>query len=91
LIEYRAIVKLREIEGLSSFLSIGRAKAETVLKLNTKRRGRTIVVAVGGATVTTAVFTWQGKTDVTIVLLLLFVLKAIIMGGLFMRRLALAS
>lgn len=40
---------------------------------------------------TTVIFTWQGETDVTTMLLLLFGLTAISVGGLSMGRLALAS
>ncbi len=36
--------------------------------------------------VTTAIFTWQGKSDLTTMLLLLFGLAAILVGALFMGR-----
>jgi hypothetical protein len=36
--------------------------------------------------VTTAIFVWQGKSDVISVLLLLFGLAAIFMGALFLGR-----
>jgi len=36
--------------------------------------------------VTTAIFTWQGKSGLTSVLLLLFGLVAIIVGALFLGR-----
>jgi hypothetical protein len=36
--------------------------------------------------VTTAIFVWQGKSDVTGVLLLLFGLTAILVGALFLGR-----
>ena len=54
--------------------------------MNKKRLGQTIVIVVGGVMVTTAIFVWQGKSDVTSVLLLLFGLAAILLGALFLGR-----
>ena len=71
---------------MAIFLDSGQGKDETGLKLNKKRLGQTIVVVAGGVMVTTAIFTWQGKSGLTSVLLLLFGLVAIIVGALFLGR-----
>ena len=68
------------------FPGSGQGKDETGLKLNRKRLGQTIVVVAGGVMVTTAIFVWQGKSDINSVLLLLFGLAAILVGALFMGR-----
>ena len=71
---------------LHPFSGSSQGKDETGLKLNKKRLGQTIVVVAGGVMVTTAIFTWQGKSDLTAVLLLLFGLMAILVGALFLGR-----
>jgi hypothetical protein len=78
-----------EVEGIEaspSFPGSGRGKDETGLKLSRKRLGQTTAIVAGGVMVTTAIFVWQGKSDVTGVLLLLFGLTAILVGALFLGR-----
>jgi len=72
--------------GLAIFPGSGQGKDETGLKLNRKRLGQTIVIVAGGVMVTTAIFVWQGKSNLTSVLLLLFGLAAILLGALFLGR-----
>jgi 4-amino-4-deoxy-L-arabinose transferase-like glycosyltransferase len=71
---------------LAIFPGSGQGKDETMFELNRKRLGQTIVIVAGGVMVTTAIFVWQGKSDLTSVLLLLFGLAAILVGALFLGR-----